>query len=592
MSGPIPWERYSGETIEGILATYISRLHPFTTRIRPSRGDRGIDLMEKHPDGTVTVYQIKKFASNLDTSQKRQIKESLDTLLRYLESTGYELRAWHLVMPLDPTIENLEWFNGLVSDPCYDMVWDGLARIDGWAAQMPEVADYCLNANREWVTDIVRLHLEALDLEGDGGRDRVVQRLLAVQEVLEKTAPYYRYGIHLLPKSMGDMDVKRLMETSEHQPGLLMTQMIEQPGVGLIQIDVFARSAALAELHPIRGSLTFTPRDEDERRQVEDFVNYGVPIRSCTARIVETSGLLAVDMSEVDGEGVLSMLPNEAEPIAPELYLTTKEGCELALFRTSRTSGEKGVQSEYSDEAGVVSMTLRVDVEGGITGIPQISTKGIERKDCSAVRDSLCFLHAAYECGEMSILFDNEVLAVWALHPNGDLTRSIDALYELASAVVAIGKRVHVQLPFPEICSITESQHAAMLSMGKLAEGKCVVRRWRDAPFKMVAYEEMSLEFPVIVKWLRPEKITISGIECNLGYSENIIVAGSLLQDVGDEAFTFLPHDAEEDVCVTHLLPTRSAAAGMVNQVYTTPYQDDAWANTLRFAGYNKIDAS
>lgn len=131
---PIPWERYSGEVVEGILATYICRLHPHATRVRPSRGDRGIDLMEKNGDGTITVYQIKKFATNLEASHKRQIGKSLDALLRYLEESEYDLREWHLVLPLDPTIENLEWLKGLVPESRFDMVWDGLTKIDGWAA--------------------------------------------------------------------------------------------------------------------------------------------------------------------------------------------------------------------------------------------------------------------------------------------------------------------------------------------------------------------------------------------------------------------------------------------------------------------------
>lgn len=591
MLAPIPWERYSGEAVEDVLATYICRLHPYAVRIRPSRGDHGIDLMEKHVDGAVTVYQIKKFATNLNASHKRKIKKSLDDMLAYIKAKGYELRAWHLVLPLDPTPENQEWFDELVPGPYFDMVWDGLTRIDGWAAQMPEVADYCLNANNGWVMEIARLHLETMDIEGKGGRERVAQRLAAIQETLEKTAPYYRYGIRLTPEVMGQTDIEELMATSEYQPGLLMTQMYSQPGVGLVQIDVFSRSSALAELHPIKGSITFLPKDADEQRQVEDFVNYGVPIRKCSARIVETSSPFAFNMPKEDSVGNLSMFSRGVEQSVPELFLTTGDGSELAMFRMSRTSGEKGVQTVFSDEARVVSITLRADFEGEITGIPEITTKEIEGKDCSAVYSSLGFLSAAYESGKATALFDNKVLFVLTLQPNDDLTQTIGALYELASAVMAIGRCAHVRPPFPEIGDMSEAEHAAILSKGKLADGKCIVKRWRDAPFKMVAYEKTNLEFPVIVKWLRPERITIAGIECDLGYSESIMVVGDLRQDEGDGAFRFLPRDAEGDVFVTHLLPTRSAATGMLNQVFTTPYQDDVWANTLRFAGYNQIEA-
>ena len=592
MLAPIPWERHSGETVENVLATYICRLHPRAVRIRPSRGDHGIDLLEKHDDGTVTVYQVKKFATNLDTSHKRQIEKSLDRMQAYIKDKSYVLRAWHLVLPLDPTLENQNWFDELVSDPCFDMVWDGLTVIDGWAAQMPDVADYCLNANNGWVMQLARLHLEALGMEGDGGRDLVVQRLAAIQELLERTAPYYRYGIHLVPEASDEVEIEELMTKSECQPGLLMTQIYGQPGVGLVQIDVFARSAALGELHPITGNITLLPRDDDERRQVEDYVNYGVPIRRCLARVVETSGPFAFDLPEGGDVGDLSMLPHDVEQATPEVFLTTGDGCELAMFRVGRTSGEKGFQTAFTDAARMVSFTFRVDFSGDTVVIPEITTIGIEGKDCSVVRDALGFLSAAYKSGEVSVLFDDKVLLTWAMQPNDDLTRSIDELYKLASAVVAIGRCAHVQLPFPKIGDMTETQHAAILAKGKLADGKCIIGKWRDAPFKMVAYEEVRLEFPVIVKWLKPERVTIADVECDLGYSENIIVAGSLQHDVGDEAFSFFPRDAEGDLCVSHLLPTRSAAAGMVNQVYTTPYQDDTWDSTLRFAGYNLTNMS
>ena len=589
---PIPWERYSGEAVENVLATYICRLRPLAVRIRPSRGDHGIDLIEKHADGTVTIYQIKKFATNLNASQKQKIKRSLGDMLDYVKDNNYELRAWHLVLPLDPTLENLEWFYGLATNPSFTMVWDGLTRIDGWAAQMPEVADYCLNANNEWTMEVARLHLETLDIESDEGRNRLNQRLNAIQETLEKTAPYYRYGVYLIPENTSEADIKELLVTPGHRAGLLATQAYMQPGLGMIQIDVYARSAALTELHPIKGRITLLPGDDDQRNQVEEFVNYGVPIKSCPARIVETSGPFAAKTLEGDGVGDLCMLTHEVQQPSPELFLTTADGCELAMFRISRTSGERDVQTVFSDETRMVSLTLRADFEGDIACTPTITTEGIEGKDCSAVYNSLRFLRAAYKNGKASVLFDNKLISVWTLGHNEDVTRSIDALHELAGAVMAIGRCAHIRLPFPEIGNMTEAQHSEILSKGKLADGRCIVKRWHDALFKMVSYKEMNLEFPAIIKWLRPERITIGGIDCDLGCSEHIIVAGAVQQDAGDDAFKFLPRDGKDDVCVTHLLPARSVATGMVNQVYSTAYQADIWDDTLQFAGCNQMDTS
>ena len=82
----------------------------------------------------------------------------------------------------------------------------------------------------------------------------------------------------------------------------------------------------------------------------------------------------------------------------------------------------------------------------------------------------------------------------------------------------------------------------------------------------------------------------MAGVECDLGFSENIIVAGSMQQNVGDESFAFFPRDADGDVCITHLLPTRSASVGMANRVYSTPYEEEVWESSLRFAEQGRGD--
>lgn len=73
MTGRIPWTRYSGEDVESVLATFISLEERGAIKIRPSRGDGGIDLIVYLDSETVDVYQIKKFADNLKSNQKIQI---------------------------------------------------------------------------------------------------------------------------------------------------------------------------------------------------------------------------------------------------------------------------------------------------------------------------------------------------------------------------------------------------------------------------------------------------------------------------------------------------------------------------------------
>lgn len=85
MYDPIAWGNLSGEAVEDLLATLISRERPHVNHIRPSSGDHGRDLEVKNEDGSIDVYQIKKFYSNLTKGRKRQIEASWDRLNEYIQ---------------------------------------------------------------------------------------------------------------------------------------------------------------------------------------------------------------------------------------------------------------------------------------------------------------------------------------------------------------------------------------------------------------------------------------------------------------------------------------------------------------------------
>lgn len=85
--------------METLLAVFICKQRPEANRVRPSSGDNGIDLQVKNGDGTYDVYQVKKFAHTLKTSQKSQIKKSLKSLNDYIRETGYKVANWYLSCP-------------------------------------------------------------------------------------------------------------------------------------------------------------------------------------------------------------------------------------------------------------------------------------------------------------------------------------------------------------------------------------------------------------------------------------------------------------------------------------------------------------
>jgi len=63
----VEWTRQSGEDVEAVVAMLLCTEYPNAWRIRPGRGDGGVDVFVPLSDDRALrdVYQVKKFASNL-----------------------------------------------------------------------------------------------------------------------------------------------------------------------------------------------------------------------------------------------------------------------------------------------------------------------------------------------------------------------------------------------------------------------------------------------------------------------------------------------------------------------------------------------
>lgn len=60
----VEWSRLTGDECEGVLGVLLLRRHPHARRIRPSQGDRGVDVYAPGDEGW-TVFQIKSFTGAL-----------------------------------------------------------------------------------------------------------------------------------------------------------------------------------------------------------------------------------------------------------------------------------------------------------------------------------------------------------------------------------------------------------------------------------------------------------------------------------------------------------------------------------------------
>ncbi len=269
----VEWTRLSGDQVEELVAILLCRKHPAAVRVRPSAGDGGIDLLVPGPDSSAEVYQVKKFASNLTTSQKSQIKESLQRLEQHRINHSNTVTAWHLTLPLDPTNENLQWLAEITSDLPYPCDWRGLSFIDGLAAEFPEVVDYYVGNGRQRLETVVGQLTSAMGMkpnDGDGlvSPSQLSDYLQSIAPVLD-TDPHFRYEVSLGPMKSYVMP----------EPDLILAAIHSIGNDNAVTVRVFPRFAAALDFRPIPIEVVIRAEPDSElKRELASFMKYGTSV--------------------------------------------------------------------------------------------------------------------------------------------------------------------------------------------------------------------------------------------------------------------------------------------------------------------------
>jgi hypothetical protein len=296
----VPWSRYTGDDVEAVVAMFVCRDFPDAFRVRPSRGDGGIDICVPREPGHVEIYQVKKFTENLNAGQKAQIVDSHKRIHEYAQAQSWVIDRWHLVLPLDPTRENLVWFGGVAAAADFPCTWHGLTDVDAWAAVYPGIVDYYLRDGRERLAEeLARFSVvAAIPLGGHrlanpdefSGLEpaAVLGYLGALRDTLNTRDPHFRYDISISDEPM------------EPAPGaggfpLLVASSFRQVGESCVTFHVLARCAESLNVRPITLHGNITAVDSAELRELEEFKKFGrvpsVPLGIKELEVVLPGGL-------------------------------------------------------------------------------------------------------------------------------------------------------------------------------------------------------------------------------------------------------------------------------------------------------------
>ena len=328
----VEWSELVGEQAETLLAVLLYNEYPDATRVRPSQGDFGIDVVKPNssaPD-TFDVYQIKKFAQSLTASQKGQVDESFRRLLIGFIRRDVPIADWYLMMPLDPTVDNfLDWFNEMPDRVISNMFadkklgltdvekekittwrnapgrvikWEGRPLCTTLVSKYPYVVDYYLRGGQERIlkafADLSSIYLTDSSLPDPSTADAGTAALLTpaemqshlfkLQEVLD-TDPHFRYGISLDP-TPPEITV---------EPDLVAATQVTQPDGRTITVRIKTRFAEALRERPIPMTVTFLATDATfDQQAFEMWRKYGMPLVAAPAEVeVDLPGGLGAQVS-------------------------------------------------------------------------------------------------------------------------------------------------------------------------------------------------------------------------------------------------------------------------------------------------------
>lgn len=479
----VDWSQ-SGETIENVVAVLLRRENPMATQIRPSQGDGGIDVISPLGTGGFEIFQVKKFNASLTTSQLGKIAASYASLNKYREEHRLDVRSWHLVMPLNPTTQNLGWLSELTKGELFPSDWRGRDYLDGLAAKFPDVIDYYLQDGADRVERVVNQMVALLGIKEktDGAGlitpAQVIEQLHGLETLLN-TDPHFSYGISIAPV------VPKLHEMGSGFVAALTRSTTSGEG-GAVTVKIFPKFVEALRYRPIPGAVSFnvepgSTTEDDVRR----FLKYGAPLEA-------PEGSTNFDIDLPGGLG--GSFEGAAIRIGPALGASNADGHRLRLAAVSPLGAavaevqmNMAVSSSGLDHTGIRSTGTDASETFDVEFLVDLSKKSfkfnLKQRDLSGrapseVLDAVRFLSALRSPNSLVVAqpfgpltgerLDLSGASDWV---NQDTLGNVELVLE---TLAAIQESTPVQIVVPPTDTINRDAVDAWLTAKQLIEGQIV----------------------------------------------------------------------------------------------------------------------
>jgi hypothetical protein len=535
----IEWSRYNGDDIESVVSMFVCRDKTNAFRIRPSRGDGGIDVCVPTSTGHVEIYQVKKFAENLNDSQKGQIVKSHKRIQDYARDREWVVDRWHLTMPLDPTPENDEWLEELQNTATFPCEWKGLAIIEGWAAKYGDVVDYYLgNWGNRLIEEIAKFsQLSGIRMTGTAEQNaenfanlspaKVEEKLGALRGTLNSHDPHFTYDFAVT----GSPIANPVDYSHELLPAAVTSQ---QFGDSYVTFWVYERCAESLRERPITFTASIiTVSGSPEHQDMEYFVKYG-RVPTGPVRVEQINSDLPGGLGGSFEQGHLQILdpPDEqGETFDRMMKLLSADGDELArvvvTFGPPVSNHDRtGMSNKGRDSTGLFEIETLTEVLEGKLNLKML----VHRADPTGhypdeIEPVLEFLQYFKPPNVLRISAVRGATApLDQTIPETDADRDPDAvawnntLLRYVRALSRIQKEVRVEVKLPDLTNEPKQDVLQVLRAARLLDGETIERNWETIPFVPPSVEVLpEPEAAFYVAFDQDLTVTVAGQKLDLG---------------------------------------------------------------------------
>jgi len=535
----VNWEREPGETIEEFVAAMLLLDHPHGNQITPSRGDRGVDIRVWNSDG-FDVYQVKRFARPLTSKQATNIEESWETFVEETLPT-LSVRSWTLVTPWEPSNERLDWLKELTAGSNIHIEWMGGRTLDGMASRRPSLVDYFFGDGGE---RLHRLMADALQggrevSKGIAGEDlvnAVITRHKVLAAALNEVDPFYRYELEVRTGKFCDQPWDADARSNSN---IVLIQYKQFDTDSYLVTRLVARSVESPRLRPIVvSSELIADRGSPQERALEDFREFGAPIRDMPGWINEVNG--PPGLTAFSGPGRISILPLPVVN-APDLEarLLSPDGSVLHTLNLINVEVARGLNGPGSwmsarDPSDVLRFELLLNGTGGQT--LQITPSSLTGKTPA---EALPAMRMAADLTEdnslvLAIRGGKPISPVWQ-QLQSPLTTQARLYLPLLEALQSIQAHTYKRVVVPHLPTGPASAHwrARILYVARLLRGEQINISWTEVPLSLGAAENLPItgtEFALMS--VSPLLVDLGGYQIRLDMDQRVIYQSARVQDL------------------------------------------------------------